>query len=179
MYTVGRDKQPMCQVKMDEKEVEMMVDSRALVDLIDENTFKELYKEKAPEKTKCRIFSYGSLTPLLLLGTVKAKISANANSTQTTLHIVKGASGNLLNFYTAKQLGVLKIVNQDKTDKTRFQSPTNREFESPFGAAKSIQQVERHPDQESCDVAFQPETQDQSDSRREPRRTSRFVGARR
>ena len=93
MYTVGRDKQPMCQVKIDEKQVKMMVDSGASVDLIDENTFRELYKEKAPEKTKRRIFSYGSPTPLPLLGTVKAEISANANSTQTTLHIVKGASG--------------------------------------------------------------------------------------
>lgn len=120
----------MCQVKIDEKQVEMMVDSGASVDLIDENTFRELYKEKAPEKTKRRIFSYGSPTPLPLLGTVKAEISANANSTQTTLHIVKGASGNLLGFHTAKQLGVLKIVNQVKTDETRFQPLTNKEFES-------------------------------------------------
>ena len=80
VYTVGRDKQPMCQVKIDEKQVEMMVDSGASVDLIDENTFRVLYKEKAPEKTKRRIFSYGSPTPLPLLGTVKAEISANANS---------------------------------------------------------------------------------------------------
>ena len=35
-------------------------------------------------------------------------------------------------------------------------------------AAKSILQVERHPDQESCDVVFQPETQDRSDSRASP-----------
>ena len=46
-------------------------------------------------------------------------------------------------------------------------------------AATSIRQVKRHPDQESCDVVFQPETQDRSDSRREPRRTWRSVGARR
>ena len=45
-------------------------------------------------------------------------------------------------------------------------------------AATSIRQIERHPDQESCDVIFQPETQDRSDSRCEPRRTRRFVGAR-
>ena len=138
VYTVGRDKQPMCQVKIDEKQVEMMVDSGASVDLIDENIFRELYKEKAPEKTKRRIFSYGSPTPLPLLGTVKAEISANANSTQTTLHIVKGASGNLLGFHTAKQLGVLKIVNQVKTDETRFQPLTNKEFESLFGGIGKV-----------------------------------------
>ena len=123
VYTVGRDKQPMSQVKIDEKQVEMMVYSVESVDLIDENTFRELYKEKSPEKTKRKIFPCGSPTPLPLLGTVKAEIPANAKGTQTTLHIVKGASGNLLGFYTAKQIGVLKIVNQVKTNKTRFQSP--------------------------------------------------------
>ena len=138
VYTVGCDKQPMCQGKIDEKQVEMMVDSGASFDLINEKTFRELYKEKAPEKNKRRIFSYGSLTPLPLLGTVKAEISANANSTQTTLHIVKGASGNLLGFNTAKQLGVLKIVNQVKTDETRFQPLTNKEFESLFGGISKV-----------------------------------------
>ena len=56
VYTVGRDKQPMCQGKIDEKQVEMMVDSGASVDLIDEKTFRELYKEKAPEKKQAQNF---------------------------------------------------------------------------------------------------------------------------
>ncbi|XP_068670524.1 uncharacterized protein [Montipora foliosa] len=41
VYTVGRDKQPMCQVKIDEKQMEMMVDSGASVGLVDENNFRE------------------------------------------------------------------------------------------------------------------------------------------
>ena len=56
VYTVGRDKQPLCQVKIDEKQVEMIVDSGASVDLIDENTFRELYKGKAPEKNQAQNF---------------------------------------------------------------------------------------------------------------------------
>lgn len=59
VYTVGRDKQPMCKVMIDGKQVEMLVDSGASVDLIDEKSFRELYKDKkqGPEKTKRRISS--------------------------------------------------------------------------------------------------------------------------
>ena len=43
VYTVGRDKQPMCKVMIDRKEVDILVDSGAPVDLIDEKTFRELF----------------------------------------------------------------------------------------------------------------------------------------
>lgn len=44
---------------IDGKQVEMLVDSGASVDLIDEKSFRELYKDKkqGPEKTKRRISS--------------------------------------------------------------------------------------------------------------------------
>ena len=98
------------------------------VDLIDDKTFRELYNDKKrdPDKTKRRIFSYGSPMPLPLIGTFQAELSANTNSTYTTLHIVKGASGKLLRYNTAKKLGVLKIINQLKTDETSTQFPANR-----------------------------------------------------
>ena len=59
VYTVGRDKQPRCKVMIDGKQVEILVDSGASVDLIDEKSFRELYKDKkqGPEKTKRRISS--------------------------------------------------------------------------------------------------------------------------
>ena len=98
--------------------MEMMVDSGASVDLMDERTFRELYKRKVPEVNKRRIFSEGSSTPLPVLGTIEAKIFANANSTWTTLHVIGGASGNLLGCNTTTKLGVLKIINQVKPDET-------------------------------------------------------------
>ena len=69
VYTVGRYKQPMCKVTIDGKQVEMLVDSAISADLIDDKTFRELYKDKkrAPNKTKRRNFSYGSSIPLPLM----------------------------------------------------------------------------------------------------------------
>ena len=47
----------MCKVMIDGKQVEMLVDSGASVNLIDEKSFRELYKDKkqGPEKRKRRI----------------------------------------------------------------------------------------------------------------------------
>ena len=133
VYTIGDDKQPTCKVKIYGKQMEMMVDSGASVDLMDERTFRELYKRKVLEATKCRIFSYGLSTPLLVLGTIVAEIFAHVNSTWTTLHVIKGASGNLPGFNTATKFGVLKIIHQVKPDETGSQSPVNRDLESLFG----------------------------------------------
>ena len=75
---------------------------------------------------------------LLLMETIQAELSANTNSTQTTLHIVKGASGSLLGYNTAKQLGVLKIINQLKTDETS----THRRSSQELWSSKNMR---RHP----------------------------------
>ncbi|PFX29296.1 Uncharacterized protein K02A2.6 [Stylophora pistillata] len=116
----------------------MMVASGASVDLIDERTFRELYKRKVIEASKRRIFSYGSSTPLPVLGTIEAEIFANANSTWTTLYVIKGASGNLLGFNTATKLGVLKVINQVKPDETGPQFPINGDLESLFGGIGKV-----------------------------------------
>ena len=69
---------------------------------------RELYKRKVPEATKRKIVFYGSSTALPVLEHIEAEMFANAKSTWTTLHVIKGASGNLLGFSTATKLGVLK-----------------------------------------------------------------------
>ncbi|XP_067045446.1 uncharacterized protein [Acropora muricata] len=65
VYAIGEQKQPMCRLEIDGKYLEMMLDSGASVNLIDEVTYKRIYKGKAKtlEQAKRRIFSYGSPTP--------------------------------------------------------------------------------------------------------------------
>ena len=124
----------MCKVKINGQNAEMMVDSGASVDLIDEHTFKLVFKnnEKTLERPTRRIFSYGSATPIPLLGTIKAEVAASANSTCTTLHVVQGHSGNLLGCHTAQKLGLLKIVNQVGTNETSSHSPVSGKFKDLF-----------------------------------------------
>ena len=71
VYAVGEKKQPMCRLEIDGEYVELMLDSGASVNLIDEVTYQGIYKGKVKtlSQAKRRIFSYGSPTPLPLLGT--------------------------------------------------------------------------------------------------------------
>ena len=75
-----------------------------------------------------------------MLGIIKAVIFSSADSTKTTLHIIKGASGNHVGFNTAAKLGFLKILNQVKPDETDPQSPLNRDFESLFGGIGKVKE---------------------------------------
>ncbi|XP_044166850.1 uncharacterized protein K02A2.6-like [Acropora millepora] len=140
VYAIGEKKQPMCRLEIDGEYLEMMLDSGASVNLIDEVTYKRIYKGKAKtlEQAKRRIFSYGSPTPLPLLGTIQAEITAKSSSTSATLHVVKGSSGNLLGYDTAQRLGLLKIVNQVGTDKTSPQYLASGEFENLFGGIGKV-----------------------------------------
>ena len=66
VYAIGEKKQPMCRLEIDGEHVELMLDSGASVNLIDEVTYQRIYKGKAKplEQAKRRIFSYGSPKPL-------------------------------------------------------------------------------------------------------------------
>ena len=140
VYAIGEKKQPMCRLEIDGEYVELMLDSGASVNLIDEVTYQRIYKGKVKplEQSKRRIFSYGSPTPLPLLGTIHAKITAKSNSTPATLHVVKGSSGNLLGYDTAQRLELLKIVNQVGEDKTSPQYLASGEFENLFGGIGKV-----------------------------------------
>ena len=140
VYAVSGDrKQPMCRATIDGKHAELMLDSGASVNLIDETTYKEIYKGKEKPLTKARrqIYSYGSSSPLPLLGAIKAKIAAKSNSISATLHVVKGHSGNLLGYDTAQKLGLVKIVNQ-VTVKTSSQYLADGEFKDLFGGIGKV-----------------------------------------
>ena len=140
VYAVGEKKQPMCRLEIDGEYVELMLDSGASVNLIDEVTYQGIYKGKVKTlaQAKRRIFSYGSPTPLPLLGTIHAKLTAKSNTTSATLHVVKGSSGNLLGYDTAQRLGLLKIVNQVGIDKTSPQYLASGEFRDLFGGIGKV-----------------------------------------
>ena len=111
-YTINyieSKKPPMCQVQVNGKAVEM-IDTGASVNLLDEATFHRIdCGNKLSEHAHSKIYSYGSDTPLPLVGTLSTTIKSSSNSTTTQLHIVKGNMGNLLHYNTAQKLGLITI----------------------------------------------------------------------
>ena len=114
-----------------------MIDTGASVNLLDEATFHRIdCGNKLSEHTHSKIYSYGSDTPLPLLGTLSTTIKSNSNSTTTQLHIVKGKMGNLLHYNTAQKLGLITIsVNTTTVTDVNKNSPESlqEEFEYLFG----------------------------------------------
>ena len=139
-YTINyiESKKPtMCQVQVNEKSVEMMIDIGAFVNLLDEATFHQIdCGNKLLEHAHSKIYSYGSDTPLPRLGTLSTTIKSSSNSTTTQLHVVKGNMGNPLSYNTAQKLELITIsVNTTTVTDVNKNSPESlqEEFECIFG----------------------------------------------
>ncbi|CAH3140167.1 unnamed protein product, partial [Porites evermanni] len=115
----------------------MMIDTGASVNLLDEATFHRIdCGNKLLEHAHSKIYSYGSDTPLPLLGTLSTTIKSSSNSTTTQLHVVKGNTGDLLSYNTAQKLGLITIsVNTTTVTDVNKDSPESlqEEFECLCG----------------------------------------------
>ena len=132
----------MCQVQVNGKTVEMMIDTVASVNPLDEATFHRIdCGNKLLEHAHSKIYSYGFDTPLPLLGTLSTTIKSSSNSTTTQLHVVKGNMGNLLSYNTAQKLGLITIsVNTTTVTDVNKNSPESlqEEFECLFGGIERL-----------------------------------------
>ena len=128
----------MCRVEIDGTLLEMMIDTGASVNLLDESTFRRMSNSGnqmlKPSQTK--IYLYGSANPLPVLGTFIASIKSNTVTTTTQLHVVKGTTGNLLSYNTAQKLGliVMSVNTATVAEKTENRPDSiKKEFKPLFG----------------------------------------------
>ena len=116
----------MCQVQVNGKAVEMIIDTGASVTLLHEATFHRMdCGNKLLEYAHSKIYFYGYDTHLLLLGTLSTTIKSSSNSTTTQLRVVKGNVGNLLSYnLTTQKLGLITIsVNTTTVTDVNKNSP--------------------------------------------------------
>jgi hypothetical protein len=113
VYTVNKSSNgpPTCLIEIEGQRLNIMIDTGASVDLIDETTYRKINRhgERRLEKAERHIYSYGSSAPLPVLGTFIATIKTPDMSTVAKLHVVKESFGNLLSFVPAKQLNLVQV----------------------------------------------------------------------
>lgn len=128
--------QPHCQVDLEGHKIEMMIDSGANVNLLDEATYKKINEHcsKPLKPSNQKIFAYGSATPLPLLGIFSSEIRTQSSSLNARLHVIKGNTGNLMSYKTATKLGLIKISvnNTNATAKSISFDPLQQEFQCLF-----------------------------------------------
>ena len=146
--TSNTSQPPQCEVLIETQPVNVIIDSGASVNIIDEHTFKLLARKNGHlrlRQPESNIFPYGSNYQLPILGMITAAIQFQSTSLKSNFYIAKGSSGNLLSCQTAERLGILKI-----TINTAISSPNHieDEFQDLFGGIGKIKnsQVQLHID---------------------------------
>ena len=156
VYTINyqeNKKPPMCQLQINGTILEMMIDSGASVNLLDETTCQRMNSSgnESLKPTHTKIYSYGCETPLPLLGTFTATVKSSNASTSAPLPVVKGKKGNLLSYSTAQKLGLITVsVNTATVTDGDTNSPEflKEEFKSLFGGIGKVpnKEVKLHID---------------------------------
>ena len=139
---------PKCQVLVKEHLIDVIIDSGASVNIIDESTYKQLNQSntlplKQPESN---IFPYGTSVQIPILGMVMVTLQFQSTTLDANFYVAKGTGGNLLGCQTAEQLGILKITIN--TAVSSYNARIEDEFPNLFGGIGKIKntQVQLHID---------------------------------
>ena len=138
-----KKKSPMCQLQINGKTVEIMIDSGASVNLLDETTFQKINSsgDENLKPTHTNIYSCGCETPLPLLGTFTASVKSSNASTSTPILVVKGKQRNLFSYHTAQKFGLIMVSVNTATiiDKdTNNPEFPKQGFKSLFGGVGKV-----------------------------------------
>ncbi|CAB4016774.1 uncharacterized protein K02A2.6-like, partial [Paramuricea clavata] len=116
----GRDKTtPQVQISVNTTPINMVIDTGASIDIIDELAFNTLQKQRpiALQRSKTRIFAYGATNQLPVMGQFLATLECLTGATTTQVHVIKGNFGCLLSYQTASALGLIMLnVNNVKPE---------------------------------------------------------------
>ena len=140
--TRDRSKIPTVTVRINEVETEMIVDTRASTDIIDESTLQQVDPENkiTLQPTTKRLFAYGSTSQLPTLGKFTGNISFQNNEQMVAIHVMKGSHGSLLSYRTATALGILDIRIQHIQDP--LQDSLATKFPNLFQGIGQLKDVE-------------------------------------
>ena len=110
-------KPPTAIIQINSVPVQMIIDSGASTNIIDETAYQQICKREkiAITKPTNKILAYGSEKPLPAMGQFRATLESKSNYTVATIHVIKGSHGSLLSYHTATELGLIELkVNQLK-----------------------------------------------------------------
>ena len=106
---------PQVTVHINEISVDMIVDTGASIDILDEDTYTRVNHNNTftLQLSTKRLFAYGSTSQLNILRCFTTNITVKASKKAVTFHVLKGNHGSLLSHTTARDLGILDIqINQ-------------------------------------------------------------------
>ena len=121
----NQGRRPMSSVTVENREFQVLVDTGATVNVMDEVTFKRLLADKvALRKSSSVLRAYQSnenpSAPLKVMGKFEAIVESNTRIAPATFHVIKGHTNTepLIGFQTAEDLGLVKVANTVQSEET-------------------------------------------------------------
>ena len=106
-----QDKAPVIDVCLNNKKVNILVDTGASVNILDELTYKNIGKPTLSTETVPQLYPYGSSKSLRVMGQCHIPVKTKQVTQQHIFYVVQGSNGSLLSYATAQDLGIVKIIN--------------------------------------------------------------------
>ena len=107
-YSRGGER-PTVKIEMDNQLVDVLIDSGASENVIDENTFSCLKKKPKLQTSSCKLYSYNIQRALEVLGEFSCRVSYDSRSLNANFKVIEGSAGNLLSFNTSRDLNLFRL----------------------------------------------------------------------
>ena len=151
MTRQDKSKIPRATVKVNNVEVEMVVDTGASTDIIDETAFDKVNQDKmiTLQPTTRRLFAYGSNEQLSILGEFDCDLAFKQEQCNVRLYVMKGNHGSLLSY---------KSAGNSVTPESSPHEALKKKFPTLFGGIGQLKDVtvKLHIDTSVQPVAQQP-----------------------
>ena len=104
---------PKTELYVQDVPVNFLIDTGASVNILDENTYKQLGKPPFSDTHLSPLFPYGGTTPLQVLGSCRLPTQlAGHEAVPVHYHIVAGSHGCLLGYETASSLHLVHVIRE-------------------------------------------------------------------
>ena len=135
-------KSPMATVAVYNINTEMMIDTGASVNAMDERAYEIIHKSLLIKHGGPMIMPNGGGSPLHVIGVYDATLESKSANQCHRFRVIKGAHGSLIGFNTAQEVGVVNIINTiDRDWKNKYPGLTKG-----IGKLKGVQ-VKLHIDE--------------------------------
>ncbi len=112
--TYGKKRGAIRHIKVSGKEIPIMIDSGATVDIMDQETYdsmrKEGYIRGALKDSTRKLYPYGVDIQLPVIGVATLPVVYENTTLNCDFHVVRGRRGNLLSLQSAEEIGILHIA---------------------------------------------------------------------
>ncbi|KAJ8037836.1 Ketimine reductase mu-crystallin [Holothuria leucospilota] len=102
---------PQAQIKLCGTSIRITIDTGATVNILDGSTYDKLKQKPSLQPSSFNLIPYASKSSLPVSGSFEVEAESAHKNAFATLHVVPGASGALLSYQTANELGLIQLIN--------------------------------------------------------------------